>query len=243
MRQAIAYSLYGNEMRFLVGAIKNAELAQRFFPDHEVQIYYGKSVPMWVLSTLNLFPNVELYKVSETEDSISRSWRFMACIDPDNDVVMVRDVDARLSLREAEAHQEFLDSKFNFHIIRDHPTGHNYNISAGMFAIKTDAYRSLFHRSLLEHEFSDYYTTDQDFLNGSIYPNVLNDCLIHDEYTNIATYGDSQKGHIKRKKIATLSHIGAALDENDVFYYQQDRELSLQETGTVTYMYDWNDGK
>ena len=49
MNQVISYSLYGNEMRFMVGAIKNAELAQRFFPGFTVRYYYGKSVPRWVL--------------------------------------------------------------------------------------------------------------------------------------------------------------------------------------------------
>lgn len=239
MNQVISYSLYGNEMRFLVGAIKNAELAQRFFPGFTVRYYYGKSVPRWVLSTLNIFPHVELIKVEDDENSIARTWRFMACLDTDVDVVLSRDVDARLSLREAEAHQEFLDSKFNFHIIRDHPAGHNYTISAGMFAMKTQAYGNLMHKMLLDHNFTDEYMADQKFLMGSIYPNVMNDCLIHDEYYNIRAEGLSEKRIIQRKRLSTMCHIGAALDENDVYVYYSDRDLAMQETGHVTYMYDW----
>ena len=239
MNQVISYSLYGNEMRFMVGAIKNAELAQRFFPGFTVRYYYGRSVPRWVLSTLNIFPHVELIKVEDTENSIARSWRFMACLDTDVDVVLSRDVDARLSLREAEAHQEFLDSKFNFHIIRDHPTGHQYLISAGMFAMKTQAYGNLMHKMLLEHEFNDEYMADQNFLNHKIYPHVANDCLFHDEYYKFDIVPPSEQRVIKRARLAQMCHIGCALDENDVYVYDTDRSVSMLESGHVTYMYDW----
>ena len=244
MKQVISYSLYGSQPRFLVGAIKNAQLATRFFPGFTVRYYYGKSVPKWVLSTLLMFEHVELVKVNEEEDSVARTWRFMACLDKDVDVVLSRDVDARLSLREAEAHQEFMDSDFGFHIIRDHPTGHNYLISAGMFAIKTAKYRDVMERMLLSHNFEDEYMADQKFMIGAIYPNVSGDCLIHDEYYNFERVGQSEKRSIKRKPLSTLSHIGCALDENDVYFYQGDRDMAIQETGHVTYIYDWGkDGR
>jgi hypothetical protein len=44
---------------------------------------------------------------------------------------------------------------------------------------------------------------------------------------------------IPRKKINTVCHIGAALDENDVFVYRADLEMSLNESGHVKYLYDW----
>lgn len=243
MKQVISYSLYGNDMRFLVGAIKNAELAQRFFPGFTVRYYYGKSVPRWVLSTLLVFPHVELVKVDDSEDNISRTWRFMACTDPDVDVVLSRDADARLSLREAEAHQEFMDSKYGFHIIRDHPVGHGYTISAGMFALKTKKYGKMMREMLLAENFGDFYMADQNFMSNKIYPLISNDCLIHDEYYDFPTVEPSEKRKIKRKLITTLSHIGCAVDENDVYVYQEDRNNAIQETGHVTYVYDWgNDG-
>ena len=244
MKQVISYSLYGNHMRFLVGAIKNAELAQRFFPGFTSRFYYGRTVPKWVLSTLLTFPDIELVRVDEVENSISRTWRFMACLDTDVDVVLSRDVDARLSLREAEAHQEFLDSGLNFHIIRDHPTGHKYWISAGMFAMRTEAYGNLMHKKLLDYEFKDEYMADQNFLINVIYPHIKNDCLFHDEYYNYPIEGDSQKRIIQRPRLAQMSHIGCAVDENDVYVYDSDKSTSMLESGHVTYMYDWgNDGQ
>ena len=244
MKQVISYSLYGNQMRFLVGAIKNAELAQRFFLDFTVRYYTGKSVPYWVLSTLNLFPNVEILRVNEPENSLARMWRFYAILDEDVDVVLSRDVDARLSLREAEAHQEFIDSDYGFHIIRDHPTGHGYLISAGMFAVKTKTVRDFFGKIWGETELRDTYMQDQEFMTHQIYPHIAANCLIHDEYYNYMPTPPSVKRRIKRKRLSTMSHIGCAVDENDVYVYQPDRDMAIQETGHVTYMYDWGiDGR
>lgn len=238
MKQVISYSLYGQQLRFLVGAIKNAQLAQVFFPGFTVRYYVGNSVPTWVRQTLSLFPNVEQISVDELEDSTARLWRFRAIFDPKVDVVLSRDCDARLSLREAEAHQEFLDSQYGFHIIRDHPTGHGYLISAGMFACKNKDVK-FFKKVLEETPLRDTYMQDQEFLSSAVYPHIAANCLVHDEYYNYQPTPPSEKRIIKRKRINTVCHIGAALDENDVFVYTPDREISLHESGHVKYIYDW----
>ena len=238
MKQVISYSLYGNQLRFLVGAIKNAQLAQVFFPGFTVRYYVGASVPTWTRSTLDLFPNVEQVEVDLPENSLARMWRFKAICDPTVDVVLSRDCDARLSLREAEAHQEFLDSGFGFHIIRDHPTGHGYLISAGMFACRTKDLH-FFQKIWDETPLRDTYMQDQEFMAHQIYPHVAANCLIHDEYYNYMPTPPSIKTIIKRKRINTVCHIGAALDENDVFVYRTDQEVSFDQSGNVKYIYDW----
>jgi len=238
MKQVISYSLYGIQPRFLIGAIKNAQLAQVFFPGFEVRFYVGNSVPTWVRSTLDLFPNVVQIPVDAPENSIARMWRFKAICDPEVDVVLSRDCDARLGIREAEAHQEFLDSDLNFHIIRDHPTGHGYLISAGMFACKTKA-MPFFEKVLNETPLRDTYMQDQEFMAHQVYPHIADTCLIHDDYYNYMPTPPSQKRYIKRKRINDVCHIGAALDENDVFVYKTDREVSLEQSGHIKYIYDW----
>lgn len=238
MKQVISYSLYGKDLRFMVGAIKNAQLAQVFFPGFTVRFYVGASVPTWVRTTLDLFHNVEQINVDLPENSLARMWRFQAICDPTVDVVLSRDCDARLSLREAEAHQEFLDSGFGFHIIRDHPTGHGYLISAGMFACRTKDLH-FFQKIWDETPLRDTYMQDQEFMAHQIYPHVAADCLIHDEYYNYMPTPPSIKKRIERKKINTVCHIGAALDENDVFVYRTDQEVSFDQSGNVKYIYDW----
>ena len=238
MKQVISYSLYGKDLRFMVGAIKNAQLAQVFFPGFIVRFYVGASVPTWVRSTLWLFDNVEMVDVDLPENSLARMWRFKAICDPTVDVVLSRDCDARLSLREAEAHQEFLDSGFGFHIIRDHPTGHGYLISAGMFACRTKDLH-FFQKIWDETPLRDTYMQDQEFMAHQIYPHVASNCLIHDEYYNYMPTPPSIKKRIERNRVNTVCHIGAALDENDVFVYRTDQEVSFDQSGNVKYIYDW----
>lgn len=238
MKQVISYSLYGNQPRFMVGAIKNAQLAQVFFPGFTVRFYVGASVPTWVRTTLDLFPNVEQIDLDLPENSLARMWRFKAICDPTVDVVLSRDCDARLSIREAEAHQEFLDSGFGFHIIRDHPTGHGYLISAGMFACRTKDLH-FFQKIWDETPLRDTYMQDQEFMAHQIYPHIAANCLVHDGYYNYMPSPPSIKKLIERKRINTVCHIGAALDENDVFVYRTDQEISFNESGNVKYIYDW----
>ena len=59
--------------------------------------------------------------------------------------------------------------------------------------------------------------------------------FVHDEYYNF----EQLKHKIKRPRLNTVCHIGAALDENDVFVYTPDREISLQESNHIKYLYDW----
>jgi hypothetical protein len=242
MKQVISYSLYGKDLRFMVGAIKNAQLAQVFFPGFTVRFYVGASVPTWVRSTLWLFDNVEMVDVDLPENSLARMWRFKAICDPTVDVVLSRDCDARLSLREAEAHQEFLDSGFGFHIIRDHPTGHGYLISAGMFACRTKDLH-FFQKIWDETPLRDTYMQDQEFMAHQIYPHVASNCLIHDEYYNYMPTPPSIKKRIERNRVNTVCHIGAALDENDVFVYRTDQEVSFDQSGNVKYIYDWGNNE
>jgi len=59
-------------------------------------------------------------------------WRFLPASDPDMDILIVRDTDSRLGLRERLAVNEWLESGKNFHIMRDHPQ-HGTLILGGMW--------------------------------------------------------------------------------------------------------------
>jgi hypothetical protein len=239
MKQAISFSLYGSEMRYLVGAIKNAIIAQQLFDDeYELIFFIGESVPQWVQSTLLLFPNVRVIDMAQRrEDSTARLWRFIAC-SYDYDVVMFRDCDARLSIREKMAHEQWLDSGLDAHIMKDHAIGHNYTINAGMFSVKSELFQDM--PDLIEaFAPKDTYTQDQEFLAQVVFPRIQFSCLVHDEFFNTKVEGKSKLLPYPTKPPTELSHIGAALDENDVYVFDVDRKKAVEQTGSSKYQYEW----
>jgi hypothetical protein len=152
-------------------------------------------------------------------------------------VVICRDADARLSFRDRIAHEEWEQSGLDYHIIKDHPSGHNYSISAGMFAGKTYKLRDM-QELMADNNFGDFYTTDQAFLATIIYPRVKDSVLIHDPFYNTAIEGKSIRTGIAFDAPTKLSHIGAALDENDRFIFRIDRDAQLAEANTEKYKYE-----
>jgi hypothetical protein len=238
MKQAIAFSLYGSDLRYSVGAIKNAIIAEQILDEeYELVFFIGQSVPSWVVSTLRLFPNVQIIQTDAPEDHTAKLWRFLAC-ELDYDIVAFRDADARLSLRELHAHEEFLDSGLDAHIMKDHPIGHNYPINAGMFTVRSALFKDI--RDLMESaDISSYYTQDQDFLRNMIYPRIQFSCFIHDEFYDTDVEGKSIRKPYVLEPVNEVSHIGAALDENDKFFFTVDQQKSIALSGDDKYLYEW----
>jgi hypothetical protein len=235
MKQLIAYSLYGSEERYTIGAIKNAILATRHFKGYTLRFYTGTSVPESTKQTLRLFPHVQLVEQEGAEDHRAKLWRFQALTDQEYDVVLSRDADARLTHRERIAHEEFLASGLDFHIMKDHPTGHNYQISAGMFAARTRAIPA----DLQIPEGQNYYTQDQDWLAAELWPLIKDSTLIHDESYETTTEGQSKRRAFPIAKRATLHHIGAALEADDRFVFSIDQSMAKAETGSDKYLAEW----
>jgi len=236
MKQLIAYSLYGSEERYTIGAIKNAILATRHFKGYTLRFYTGASVPESIKQTLQLFPHVQLIEEYGPEDHTAKLWRFQALADQDFDVVLSRDADARLTHRERIAHEEFLASGLDFHIMKDHPTGHNYQISAGMFAARTRAIPADLHET---EAAKNYYTQDQDWLAAYIWPLIKDSTLIHDESYETPTEGQSKRRSFPIGKKATLHHIGAALEADDRFVFSIDQAMAKGESGSDKYLAEW----
>lgn len=224
MNHLIAYSLYGDNLKYTVGAIKNATLSQRY-PGFDLRFYVGKSVPAWVTQTLGLFKNVELVEMNQPEDPSAMFWRFYALGDLSYDYILVRDTDARLSPREIDMHSEFVESGKGFHIIKDHPTGHNYIINGGQFAAKGRTLHDI-HKLIDAWKPKPRYLNDMEFLWTMIYPRIKDDAFIHDEY-----FGTSGSVKSRTKKQHTLDMVGAALNADDTFFYDNDVNTSINETG------------
>jgi hypothetical protein len=180
---------------------------------------------------------VQIIQTDAPEDHTAKLWRFLAC-ELDYDFVAFRDADARLSLRELKAHEEFIESGLDAHIMKDHPIGHNYPINAGMFTVRSALFKDI--RALIESvEIKDYYTQDQDFLKNLIYPRIQFSCFVHDEFYDTAVEGKSIRKPYVLEPVNQVSHIGAALDENDRFIFTVDQQKSVTLSGDDKYLYEW----
>jgi len=179
MIRVISFSLWGNNQTYTIGAIKNAELAEIFFPDFECWFYIHKNtVPEDIIHRLSSFKNVKvIIKEGDLNNTKPMMWRFEPIDDPDVEIMMSRDTDTRILLREKLAVEEWINSGKLFHIMRDHPCHHNA-IMGGMFGtrkIPGIEWKTIFQ---FQDQFSDR-EYDQHFLENYIYHRIKENALIH----------------------------------------------------------------
>lgn len=138
MVNVITFSLYGNGEMYLVGAIENAKLAKKFYPDFECWYYVHKeSITEDIIKQIDAFDNTKIIlKSGNLLKCKPMAWRFEAIDDPNVEIMMARDLDTRILLREKLAVDQWLKSDKLFHIMRDHKKFHTYKIFGGMFGTK-----------------------------------------------------------------------------------------------------------
>lgn len=176
MKKIITFSLWGDNPKYTHGAIKNADLAMDIYPGWVCRYYIGKSTPKHIIDKLMLKSNVEIIQMDEDGDWNSMFWRFYA-IDDDIDVMVSRDADSRLTIRERLCVDEFLLSDKQFHSMIDHPF--HSGIMGGMWGAKKGTISNI--KSMIDKwEKTNSWQTDQSFLNTMIAPIVVNSYLLHD---------------------------------------------------------------
>lgn len=177
----LSYSLYGDNPRYLDGALANARLVSEYFPGWTMRVYHDNSVPEAVLWDLRGH-SVQLVNMSASGLQNQMTWRFLPAGEAGVDLFASRDIDARLSRREAAAVREWEESGLPFHVMRDHPSHVNFAVSGGMWGSKGGAVKDIQHRlqsSALENE----YIVDMNFLESQIWP-LMNEAgvMVHDSF-------------------------------------------------------------
>lgn len=181
-KKLITFSLWGENPKYTIGALKNVELAKIIYPNWICRFYVGKSVPKEILNELIKNENVEIIEMDETGNWSGMFWRFYPASESDVDVMISRDCDSRLSQREKMAVDEWIGSDKGFHIMRDHPY-HGTEILGGMWGIKGGVLPEM--KKLID-EFvkGEFWQVDQNFLKEKIYPLIKDNCMVHDEFHN-----------------------------------------------------------
>lgn len=185
LKRVLTFSLWGDKPMYNVGAIKNAHLAQHFYPNFECWFYvHIETVPRSTIEALQALSNVKLIiKYGDLTTCKPMMWRYEAIDDPAVEIMMSRDTDTRIWYREKLSVDNWLASGKTFHIIRDHPH-HKFCIMGGIFGTKKIPGVNWKERMATITQTSDR-NYDQDFLREHIYPFIYNDAWIHANFYKI----------------------------------------------------------
>jgi len=209
-KKVISFSLWGSDGKYTIGAIKNAHLAKKLYPDWICRFYIGKSVPDDIVSVLKSLLNTEVIEMEEDGDWTSMFWRFLAASDPEVSIMLSRDSDSRLSFREKVCVDEWLESDKDFHSIRDNQ-GHDIAILGGMWGCRNGILKNMNH--LIDmYSKGNFWQVDQNFLTQKIYPIVKDKMISHDDFYR-HKFPNSKP--IPHKKEFESEFIGKPYDQDD----------------------------
>jgi tetratricopeptide (TPR) repeat protein len=189
-KNIIAFSLWGNDPTYTVGAVENVQLASQLYPGWVCRFYCDRSVPFEVTEKLSLLGAEVVFLETWTKNCYERLfWRFFVANDLRVNHFLVRDADSRLNIREAKAVQQWLETGKWFHIMRDDIT-HTELLLAGMWGGKAGLLPDI--KSIAEpyYESSEQRWSDQLFLRNEIWPLIKTNCLVHDGYYNLFQASD-----------------------------------------------------
>lgn len=228
MKKIIAFTIWGNDYRYVGGAFQNIELAKIYYPEWICRFYIGSTTDEKIIKEMEEHSNVEIVRMNEEGDFISTLWRFLAAGDPTVDVMISRDTDSRLHHREKYAVEEWLNSDKQFHIMRDHHY-HGVPILAGMWGAKKGILNDV--KKMIEtYQMTNYMGIDQKFLAEIIYPMVYQNSMVHDEYFEKKAFptksGSRDEAHFVGQ---AYSGDGSVLDvpQYGVIYIQDYLKINL----------------
>lgn len=206
----ISYSLWGKNPIYWAGALKNIELARKYFPGWVCRFYIDQNSDKNLIESIK-GENVEIVLVSSKGSFHGMFWRFYASTDPETDIFLSRDCDSRLCERELLAVNEWLDSSKDFHIMRDHPQ-HNVPILGGMWGCRNGILRKANLNKLInDWGVYDKKGADQFFLGIVVYPIIKDYALEHSDFDIV--FGNELKPFPCSRK--NHEFVGDIFDEKD----------------------------
>ena len=233
LKRVISYSLYGSNPKYFLGAMDNIKIAKVIYPDWQVQIYVGSSITLHQRNTL-VRMGALLIDMRFREDASAMLWRLHAFLDSDTDVVLIRDCDSRLGLRESWAVQEWIKSGRSLHIMRDHPF-HTAFIMGGMWAAKASAVAPQL-SFLKEGSFYSHapcnYGDDQRLLEKTIYTVLFREAYVHDTFTLL-----SRSSKKFPRRLAGDSFVGEVIESDGTPNREHIRVLLAHEKSSLRQFY------
>jgi hypothetical protein len=182
----ICFSLFGTDPKYRRGMMQNVHALERVYPGWGLLIYCDR-INYDAMMQESLGDTVEVVLQHEHSQGMEgMAWRLLAALKPGVQALLFRDSDSLFTTREAEAVNDWLQSRYDTHIIRDHPY-HQSPVMGGTLGVKGAALKflgSLVRDRLHSHRRTEY-GDDQVFLSQEFYPKVRANALVH---TNCVRY-------------------------------------------------------
>lgn len=183
----VSYSLYGDSPKYCVGAVANARRVPEAYPGFTAVFFIETStVPKSVIDELKA---EKALCVAGSRRAIANPmiWRTMATEFRGAEIVLFRDADSRITKREVAAVQEWQQSSFRVHVMRDFPK-HTMPLMGGTWGIKKHLFPGLslaniwgqYKRAALDWDAPN----DQIFYARELWPLFEKDTLQHDEFND-----------------------------------------------------------
>lgn len=194
MNKVISYCLYGNKDLYCLGMLENIDIINEKYKDWKIYIYYN-NIPENILNSIQSKENTYLfYCEHKGYNWEGMFWRFYPIEDNNVDYFLSRDADSRITDREMNLVNEWINSDKAFHIIRDHPF-HGVPILGGTFGVNIKKFKNISNYfKNIDFYKENYYSRydknidrwpDQQFLMEIIYPIIINDNMAHISYENL----------------------------------------------------------
>ena len=219
MKKLISFVLWGNEPKYVVGAVRNAELRKKYYPDWYTHFHIHPNVDNEnVLKILEADDKVMIFRdAGEEKPDWDYSMNRFKVIDY-NFVshVIFRDTDSRLNQREADAVKDWMEKDTALHIMKDHPRHGTFPILAGMWGLNKSKFPWNMSKTIEAFSADVWYHYDQVFLTKHLWPHLNEDCTIHDEFFAKQNFPSPREEN---------QFVGQVFDENDKLDEEHLKEL------------------
>ena len=175
-KKVISFSLFGKHPKYTLGAVANARHANRAYPGWVCRFYVADSVPQSIVSRLQGH-GAEVINMGSYLGYEATLWRFLATVDPGNDITLVRDTDSRFTKCELLMVNEWLASDKKYHVMCQ--GWYHLPIMAGLWGVRGGIPNL---KELLERQLRSGVNTggtDERFLRDNLCPQMKGKVFVH----------------------------------------------------------------
>lgn len=197
--------MWGQDPKYLHGALQNAKDALTVYPGWVCRFYVASSVPTPIVDRLANMSSVQIVSVPKWGDWCGFFWRYAPASEKDVEVMISRDVDCRLGHREKAAVDEWMASDKGFHIMRDHPW-HQFPVLGGMWGAKRGVLPQM-NQLIEDFPMENIYEIDYKFFQEAVLPNLKqSQVMVHDEFFGGKPFPTPRENY---------EFVGQVFDESD----------------------------